>query len=256
MKEETSLSELFSPFKKHMWVIGICIFVGLGISAVVTFFIVTPKYSSQSQLIVAIEKTNDNLDTKNVNNDLEMINTYKELVKGDLVIDEVKKTLLVEHGIEKTDNELREEIEVIQAQDSLMFSIRVISESPNEAMKTANTTAKVFTQTAKEVLNIDKVSVISSAQANFSPVSPNKQINLLAGVILGLIFGIGISLVAELLDRRIKSDDFITELLSLSLLGNVSYVDYKELRKSKLINKQIRDSAKNRRIRKKRKETL
>lgn len=188
----------------------------------------TPKYSSQAQLIVTLPQT-ETTNANDVNTNLQMINTYKELVTGDLVINEVKNQLESEYGIDKSVDELKEAIEVTQSQNSLMFSIKATDISSVYAANIANTTALVFQENAKDVLNVDKISIISNAQASTEPVSPNNKLNLAIGLVLGFIVGIGISFLLELLDRTVKDDKFVTENLGFTILGTVPQMSQKEL---------------------------
>lgn len=228
MEETISLKEIFDILRKHLAAIFLSLFAGLALAGVVTFFVLTPKYSSQAQLIVTLPQT-ETTNANDVNTNLQMINTYKELVTGDLVINEVKNQLESEYGIDKSIPELKDAIEVTQSQNSLMFSIKATDTSSVYAANIANTTALVFQENAKDVLNVDKISIISNAQASTAPVSPNNKINLAIGLVLGLIVGVGIAFLLELLDRTVKDDKFVTENLGFTILGTVPQMSQKEL---------------------------
>ena len=177
-------------------------------------------------MIVTLPQT-ETTNANDVNTNLQMINTYKELVTGDLVINEVKNQLESEYGIDKSVPELKDSIEVTQSQNSLMFSIKATDTSSVYAANIANTTALVFQENAKDVLNVDKISIISNAQASTAPVSPNNKINLAIGLVLGLIVGVGIAFILELLDRTVKDDKFVTENLGFTILGTVPQMSQK-----------------------------
>ena len=125
--------------------------------------------------------------------------------------------------------ELKDSVEVTQSQNSLMFSIRATDTSSVYAANIANTTALVFQENAKDVLNVDKISIISNAEASSSPVSPNNKFNLAIGLVIGVIIGIGIAFLLELLDRTVKDDKFVTETLGFTILGTVPQMSAKEL---------------------------
>lgn len=57
MEETISLKEIFDILKKHVAAILISMFAGLALASVATFFIITPKYNSQAQLIVKLPRT-------------------------------------------------------------------------------------------------------------------------------------------------------------------------------------------------------
>ncbi|WP_229295465.1 YveK family protein, partial [Enterococcus faecalis] len=92
MEETISLKEIFETLRKHLVTILISMFAGLAIAGVATFFILTPKYSSQAQLIVTLPQS-DTTNANDVNMNLQMINTYKDMIVSDLVLNEVKDRL-------------------------------------------------------------------------------------------------------------------------------------------------------------------
>ncbi|BDG67030.1 exopolysaccharide biosynthesis protein [Enterococcus innesii] len=228
MEETISLKEIFDILRKHLTSILISMFVGLALAAIVTFFILTPTYRSQAQLIVTLPQT-ETTNANDVNMNLQMINTYKELVTGDLVINQVKDQIESEYGIDKSVQELKDSVEVTQSQNSLMFSIRATDTSSVYAANIANTTALVFQENAKDVLSVDKISIISNAEASSSPVSPNNKLNLAIGLVLGILVGFGIAFLLELLDRTVKDNKFVTETLGFTILGTVPQMSAKEI---------------------------
>jgi len=228
MEETISLKEIFDILRKHLTSILISMFVGLALAAIVTFFVLTPQYRSQAQLIVTLPQT-ETTNANDVNMNLQMINTYKELVTGDLVINQVKDRIESEYGIDKSVQELKDSVEVTQSQNSLMFSIRATDTSSVYAANIANTTALVLQENAKDVLSVDKISIISNAEASSSPVSPNNKLNLAIGLVLGIIVGVGIAFLLELLDRTVKDNKYVTETLGFTILGTVPQMSAKEV---------------------------
>lgn len=231
MEETISLKEIFETLRKHLVTILISMFAGLAIAGVATFFILTPKYSSQAQLIVTLPQS-DTTNANDVNMNLQMINTYKDMIVSDLVLNEVKDRLETEDNVKMTAGEIKESISVNQSQNSQMFSIQATDTNAVTAQKVANMTAQVFQENAKDVMNVDKISIISAAVANTTPVSPNNKLNLVIGLILGLMVGIGIAFLMELLDRTVKDKKFVTETLGFQVLGTVPEMSAKELNAS------------------------
>lgn len=228
MEETISIKQLLDLLRKRLGLIIVGGIVGLLISGLLAFFILTPKYDSQAQLVVTLphsETTNAN----DVNTNLQMINTYKDIITGDLVTKEVSEKLDADYGIKLTASELKETVKVEQNQNSQMFSIIATSTSPREAANIANVTAETFQANAKDVLNVDRISIISSAVAASNPVFPNKKLILLIGLVLGIMLGIILALVLELLDRTVKDSKALTEEFGLTILGNVPAMTAKEL---------------------------
>ncbi|HCR3780274.1 TPA: tyrosine protein kinase [Enterococcus faecium] len=229
MEETISLKEIFETLRKHLVIIIISMFAGLAISGIVTFFILTPKYSSQAQLIVTLPQS-DTANVNDVNMNLQMINTYKDMIVSDLVLNEVKDRLETEDNVKMTAEQIKDAISVNQAENSQMFSIQAISTNAVAAQQIANTTSQVFQENAKDVMNVDKISIISSgAVANTTPVSPNNKLNLMTGLMLGMMVGVGLAFLLELLDRTVKDEKYVTDTLGFPILGTVPEMSAKEL---------------------------
>ncbi|WP_127841110.1 YveK family protein [Enterococcus faecium] len=228
MEETISLKEIFETLRKHLATIIISMFAGLAISGIVTFFILTPKYSSQAQLIVTLPQS-DTANANDVNTNLQMINTYKDMIVSDLVLNEVKDRLETEDNVKMTAEQIKDAISVNQAENSQMFSIQAISTNAVAAQQIANTTSQVFQENAKDVMNVDKISIISGAVANTTPVSPNNKLNLMTGLMLGMMVGVGLAFLLELLDRTVKDEKYVTDTLGFPILGTVPEMSAKEL---------------------------
>ena len=238
MEEVVSLQEIALVLKKRVLLIFSMMILGVVALAGMTFFLITPKYGTDTQLVV--QSNQETLTNANLQSDLTgnvmMVNTYKDLIKSDVVLDQVSLQLAKEDGIQYTSNELNKMISVTQSPNSQMFSIRVVSINAKEAMEIANKTAMIFKEKAVEILKVDKVSIISPAKLQTTPVSPNKKLNLLIGAVIGLLLGFLIVFLLEFLDKTVKDTKFIENDLDLPLLGEVSVLTNKELQSSLFLN--------------------
>lgn len=66
----------------------------------------------------------DTANVNDVNTNLQMINTYKDMIVSDLVLNEVKDRLETEDNVKMTAGQIKDAISVNQSQNSQMFSIR------------------------------------------------------------------------------------------------------------------------------------
>ncbi|WP_375179395.1 YveK family protein [Enterococcus rotai] len=228
MEETISLQELIGVLKKHIGLIIVSMFLGLGVAGILTYFVITPQYSSQAQLIVRLPQ-NETTNVNDINGNLQMINTYKDLIKSDTVMTEVQQRMKAEQDNDLSVEALKASISVNQSQNSQMFSIVSKVTDPLVAQNIANQTALVFQEQAKDMLNVDKITIISAATANMNQVSPNDKINLLIGLAVGIMFGIALTFILELFDKTIKDDSFVEEDLGFTILGVVPNMTAKEL---------------------------
>lgn len=230
MEETISLKEIFDLLRKRMTTILISTFVGLALAGGITFFFITPQYSSRAQLIVSMPQS-ETSSVNDINFTLQMLNTYKDIIlQGDAQAEEVQRRLEEDNGIKMTMGEIKASLQVVQAQNSQMFSIQATADNAMTAELLANTTAEVFQETVKDILtNVEEITIVSRAVASPNPVSPNNKLNLAIGLVLGMMVGVGLAFIFELLDRTVKDPRFVTENLELTILGTVPLMSAKEV---------------------------
>ncbi|WP_321385740.1 Wzz/FepE/Etk N-terminal domain-containing protein [uncultured Enterococcus sp.] len=228
MEETIGLQDIVRILKKRFALLIFCMILGVSAAGVMTFFVITPKYSSQSQLIVKLPQS-ETANVNDINANLQMINTYKDLITSDTVLSVVQQRMKDEYNQNIEIEELKNSLTVDQSQNSQMFSISSTTTDPILSERIANKTTAVFQETAQQTLSVDKITVISNASANMVAVSPNNKLNLIIGFASGLMLGVLLAFVLELFDRSLKSEEFISEELELPILGAVPNMTAKEL---------------------------
>lgn len=245
MEETVSLDEIFQLLKKKWTLIVSMLILGTIISTVVTLFVMTPKYSATTQLIVQTKDSDSNINTDKINSNLLLINTYKDLVKSTPVTEKTKDILVKEGMTNITEDFLAGAISVEQNQNSQLFSIKVVTTDPVESATIANTVSEVFQKEAVKMTDTDKILIASKATPNNQPVSPNKKVNIAIGAVLGLIVGVMLALLGELFNRNVRSEEFLIDKLGMPVLGTLPIVSEREmkeirkLQKNALINEEL-----------------
>ncbi|MCM3771786.1 Wzz/FepE/Etk N-terminal domain-containing protein [Priestia aryabhattai] len=223
MEETISLKELFQTLKKRLWLIGLIMIIAAIISAVVSFFILTPIYQSKTQILVNQAKSDQQLYTgTEVQTNIQLINTYNVIIKSPAILDKVKEEL----NLNRTVDELNDQITVSSAKDSQVVEITVEDESPYIAAQIANKTAEVFQTQVSKIMKIDNVSILSKAEvkANVSPVKPQPLLNIAIAIVVGLIVGIGLAVLLEYLDNTIKTEQDIESILEVPVIGAITNI--------------------------------
>ena len=226
MEEEISLSELFSTLKKRLSMIVSLGLIGLIVAAGFTFFVATPQYNATTQILVnRTTESAEGIQLNDINTNVQMINTYKDIIKGPVILNEVQSNL----GTDLTTNELSGKIEITTQENSQVFSLTVTDESPYQAAEIANAVADTFQNEIGNIMNVENVTIISEAVPNTNQISPNNLLNLVIGLLVGLMLGVGIAFLLEFMDKTVRDERFITETLGWSVLGSVSEMTNEEL---------------------------
>lgn len=249
MEETISLGEFFKTLKKRLGLIIMSLLIGIALAAGITFFLIKPQYSSSAELIVQSKTnkdTNSNLQA-DVNANVMLINTYKDMIMGDVVLNTAQKRLAKDDKLDLTKDELKSIIKVEQSENSQMFQIISTTNNPDKAAKITNQVAKVFKEKAKDVLNVNRVTITSKGQSNSNPVSPNNKINIAIGAVIGLLVGIVTALLLEMFDKTVKDERFITDELGLPVIGSIREMTAKEITRGQnyVISRNVGGSSQN-----------
>ncbi|MED3878752.1 YveK family protein [Priestia megaterium] len=229
MEETINLKELFQTLKKRLWLIALVTIIAAIISAVISFFVITPIYESKTQILVNQTKSDQQLYTGNeVQTNVQLINTYNVIIKSPAILDRVKDELNLDRSVEN----LNSQITVSSATDSQVVEITVKDPSPHLAAQIANKTAEVFKDQVSKIMKVDNVSVLSKAEVkdDVSPVKPQPLLNIAIAIIVGLMVGVGLAFLLEYLDNTIKTEQDIESILELPVMGAITNI--KEIPKS------------------------
>lgn len=233
-EQTISMLQIWGILRKHFRAILGTTIVVFAASVFVTFFVMTPKYSATTEILVNRKLSADmqSAQFQQVQADVQMISTYKDIITSPTVLKSVNKEIKQYPGYPGSMNALKDSLSISNSQNSQVFSVTAKSEDPGTAVAIANSTAKVFKKKVVKIMSINNVSIVSDAAVNHKPVSPRKTLNLLAGIVLGLLLGIALAFIREITDKTVTTEDFLTGDLGLTSLGIVNEIDQKDIEKT------------------------
>ncbi|MGO3489798.1 MAG: YveK family protein [Leuconostoc carnosum] len=245
MNNVLELRQLWHIIQKHFFALIFMAIIGACAGYGVAKFVIAPTYSASTSMLVNRSADDTSTATANLSDqqaDVQLINTYKNLIISSNVLGAVSDTLAdgtrrlvtpAQKEITKPSNktkyqlsvdELKSMVTITSQQNSQVFSINVKSKDPKLAADVANEVADVFKDKIGGFMKINNVSIIDSAKANKKPVSPNTKLFTLAGLVVlgGLTFLY--MLIKELSDTTIKSPDEVSQLFGMTNLGVIGHV--------------------------------
>lgn len=256
------LHRLMMLCRKHIKMLIIWTLLAGVLGYVVAQFVVVPKYTATTEILVNQKhESNDNGQAyNNQQADIQMINTYKDIITNQVILSKASKQLknpvhvikpaqkavyrtnadgtrrlikeaqpaVVERGGKSynlSTSELKEAISVQTQQNSQVFSLQVKTDDPQESAVVANTVANVFKQQIKKIMSVNNVTIVSRASTPDEPSFPNKKLFALAGAILGLILSFLYILIGDLMDTSVHGDDYLANEVGLINLGHVNHIE-------------------------------
>ena len=149
------------------------------------------------------------------------------------------KRVSQELSLERAPEALAGQISVQSIDASQVVSISVVDTNPEMAADIANTTAKVFKEEVVNIVSFNNIQLLSDAQVNKQPINDNQTRNILIGLVIGLVAGIGLVLFLDSLDDSVNSEEEVEEFLGVPVLGKVSKMKKSNLKISKRQNSEL-----------------
>lgn len=221
-----SFSFLGLIIKRHLKLILSSIVFFVAISSFITYGVMRPKYTSTTDLLVnqKLSKSQAATQPQQLQADVQRIYTYKDIITSPAIQNTVKKDLAGEPGMTKKPN-----ISVKSQENSQVFSVSATANNPYTASDIANETAKVFQNKIKKMMDINSVTIVSKATPVLKPTSPYYMLNILSGLLIGLLIGLGASLLSEFNDKSVKNVDYLEDL-GLNNLGLIYEIDKSDMK--------------------------
>ena len=223
MEETLSLQEIAKILKKRLWLIIFFTVISIGISAGISFYALTPIYQAQTQILVNQNNNSEGVYSwQTTETDLRLINTYNVIITSPVILTPVIDAL----NLNLTPAQLTQQISITNENDSKVVTISVENPNPSRAVEISNKVAEIFREQIPQLMSVDNISILSAAKLseNPSPVKPNKMLNIAIGGLIGLMLGVGLSFLLEVLDMTIKSEREAEEYLELPVIGIVDFI--------------------------------
>ncbi|MEJ7458284.1 Wzz/FepE/Etk N-terminal domain-containing protein [Staphylococcus saprophyticus] len=217
MESTLDLSKIFGILRKNLKLLIILPIICLLISVLITFLFLDDKYQASTQVLVNQKESDSQMMAQEVQSNIQLVNTYSEIVKSPRILDEVSKELNRQYS----SSEITSMLTVTNQAESQVLNISVDSKSGSDSEKIANKIAKVFSNEVPDIMSVDNVSILSKAEGTATKVAPKPLVNLVIGLIVGLILALLVIFIKEMIDKRIKTEEDVENELEIPVLGSI-----------------------------------
>lgn len=212
---EIDLLEIFHVLLSKFWLIfstGVfCALVGFALS----YFVITPTYESTTKIYILNKNENASVTYSDVQLGTQLTKDYAELINSRYVLEEVIQELAMDTEYD----DLLDSVEVTTPSDTRIVAITVTDTDPVQAMKIANCIREVASEHIQNVMDIEAVNVVETANMPTDKSGPSVIIWTLLGGAVGVFFLCAIVLIQYLMDDTIKTSEDVEKYLGLSTLA-------------------------------------
>lgn len=106
MEKTIRLTDVFITLKKRWKLILLVTLVAVSIGSCLTYFVISPVYQGSTQILVNQKGTQNQLDTSQVQSDVDLINTYSVIIKSPAILDKVISQLGLPQSAEQLNKKI------------------------------------------------------------------------------------------------------------------------------------------------------
>ena len=224
MSNELDLRDYFQILRKRVWwIVSFVLIVTLAAGAY-SKFIKNPVYEASTKIVVNRSSSNvgsQQLDINEVNTNIKMIDTYKEIIKTPAVLDKVVEQH-PEFGLNA--DQLKSKISVSSVNNTQVMTLVVRDESYASAAQMVNAVSAIFKQEIPSIFNVENVTILNEANPDKTPgpVAPNVPLNVVIAFIVSLMIAVGVAFLLEYLDDTVKTEEDVENILGLPTLAAIT----------------------------------
>lgn len=258
------LRRLFILIKKHL--ISILIWmIGLGLIAYgVSEYVLVPKYTASTQLLVNRKSADANQAYANQQADVNAVTTYKDIITSNVILKGaskylanpvtlVKKATPAKKAVYRTEEDgtrtlIKKAVKAkpaVYKREGKSYSVSA-SELSSAVSVTTTTSSQVFTLSATAETPAKAQAIANAVAKEFKEQIPKimevnnvtivaeapkgtksfPKVNMITavGVLAGLLISLLIIIIKDLSDTTVREDSFMTDELGLTNLGEVSSI--------------------------------
>lgn len=201
--------------------------VALGLSMTAT-----PQYSATAALFFSLQHGNSATDlAQGVTYTRDQLASYAALAQSPAVL----RPVIDQLGLDSTPAALAGRVSATAATETVVLDVTATSSSATESARIANAVAAQLTTAVMAVAPTDttgratvRVTPVTPATPPAHPSSPRTLLNVISGLLGGLLLGVLYAALREALDSRVRDASRVEALTDVPVLGRLAAVRVRE----------------------------
>lgn len=197
---------------------------------IVSRYIMTPIYESTTKIYILSKQNEATLTYTDVQLGTQLTKDYAELIKSRYVLEEV----IDELGLDLEYEQMLGVVEVATPTDTRILSIAVKDKDPVMAMNIANAIRDNSAVHIQNVMDIEAVNIVETANLPVEPTEPSVMKFTLLGAVGGGMLVVMIVLIRFFTNDTVKTSDDVEKYLQLSTLAVIPRTETTKKSKKKI----------------------
>ena len=218
-----SLRDVRQAIVRWLWVVLLVVLVFLGATLGITLW-QTPVYEASAKLMVGEgQEPGSNQDTS-LAQDFDGLQLVTLSVVDAIYSPTIAEEVIQRLGLQMKPTDLLENLTVEQEGSTVLIQLSYKDADPERAQQIVNTVGVVSSERIPEAIgsaNDITVTMWEDALVPGSPVSPDPVKNGILALVFGLMLGIGLALLAEYMDDRLRSPEKVEQIAGIPTVGTI-----------------------------------
>ena len=216
---EIDLRRLGVALLKKAWLIVLCAVIAATAVFVYINNFIAPQYRANISIYVNNTNRGQNggISSSDLATSQRLVATYIDVLKSDLVLDQVAQQLKLNIPAAT----LRQMLKAESPEGTEVLTVYVSNPDRFLAAKIANAIADVAPDAIAQIVVGSSAKIIDRAKVPTIPYSPNNTNNAILGALIGTAVAVACICLGVMLDVRIKDEEDLARICSAPVLGNI-----------------------------------
>lgn len=225
-EREIDICDILTSLRKRWKVIALATALGIIISMVVTFLIITPKYTASTKLFIGKENS-ESVSDNNIynNNDIQMyqkiLQTYADIIQTRTLV----TSSLERNDINMNSIDVLKNLKVTPKDDTQIIEVTYVDEDPYRAKDVLESISNEFINYSSSLISNANIQIVEDIYLPEKPSSPNNVLNITIGFFAGLIMGLVLSLSLEYIDNTFSDKKALENGIGITVIGDIPSFD-------------------------------
>lgn len=219
-EESIDLRDFVDAIKKR-WqlIVSITLIFTIAVT-IISFFVIKPKYESNTLLFVGKDNTeNQNQNQQTNANDIQMYQKLLKTYSTVITTEDLISKAMSDAKLDVSSETVLGGLTVTPQTDTQILEIKYVGTDKEQSKDIVEAVTNEFINKSSELVADPNVKVIQEPKVPNAPISPNKKLNISIAFLLGLIVGVGGAVLLEMLDTTFKTKKQLEEIVGLPVLG-------------------------------------
>ena len=211
---DLTLRDIFKAVLDRIVFVAVVPAVAVAVTAFVCWNVLPPTYTATTTMYVLNRASDETISYTDVNTSTLLVNDYQALASSNRVVDGAAQLV----GLE----DLKDyKVSVSLQSSTRLISVDVEGLDPAMTANVANAIAFNLSECILDVMKVENISIIDTAVPPVSPSGPQSLRNTALAGVIGLVASVGLVLLIEAMNTKIRTADDVQEFLKLPVLSQI-----------------------------------